>query len=347
MKRDHGGNGTEGLLDFSVSINPLGPPVWVEEVLAGALPLLTRYPSPDAASARRAVAADLNLDPAEVLVGNGATELIGLVVRGLRPGRVWVLAPCYSEYRGVAEAADIPVTEVPSRMVKDRFDPVWDDLRPDPGDMVFIGYPNNPTGQFPNREALENKRRTHPDVWWVFDESFLAFVGPVEALSPALPLRPGLITIGSLTKFYAVPGLRLGYLVAARVVVQRLLGVKDPWSVNGLAEHLAGPLLADRDYAERTRHFTVAERERVGAFLRGLPGLRLFVGEANFLLGELPPGRTVKSWNAYLRSRGMVVRDASTFAGLSDRHFRFGLRTAPANDRLLAALAGFIGGGYE
>jgi threonine-phosphate decarboxylase len=347
MKRDHGGSGTEGLLDFSVNINPLGPPACVAETLAASLPFVTRYPSLDAHPARRAVAAHLGLDTAEVLVGNGATELIGLLVRVLRPGRVWVLEPCYSEYRGAAEACGIPVTEVPCWAVEDRFEPVWDELAPGPGDMVFIGYPNNPTGQFPRQDALQRKQRACPEVWWVFDESFLDFAAAAKVSSPVLPPQPGMIAVHSLTKFYAVPGLRLGYLVAARDVVQKLLAAKEPWTVNGIAERLAGPMLADREYAEQTRRFTRAERARVMTFLRRLPGLRVFAAEANFLLCELPDGCTVSGLNAYLRARGMVVRDASTFAGLSGRHFRFGLRAKIENDRLLAALAAFIGSEHK
>ncbi|MBO8129802.1 MAG: pyridoxal phosphate-dependent class II aminotransferase [Peptococcaceae bacterium] len=345
MKRDHGGIGTRKLLDFSVNINPLGPPACVAEMLGRALPFVTRYPSLDAGPAREAVAAHLGLDPGEVLVGNGATELISLLVRVLRPARVWVIEPCYSEYRGAAEACGIPVKGVPYRVLGSRITPVWGDLTPGPGDMVFAGYPNNPTGQFPDRKELKCRQRACPGVWWVFDESFLDFVDPAEAASLALPPQENVIAVHSLTKFYAVPGLRLGYLVAARGVVDKLLAAKDPWTVNGIAEHLAGPLLADRDYAERTRRFTEAERGRVVTFLQRLPGLRVFAAEANFLLCELPQGYTVKGLNAYLRSRGMVVRNASTFAGLSERHFRFGLRTSTENNRLLAALAEFIGNG--
>lgn len=343
MNTDHGGRYTEGLLDFSVSINPLGPPACVAETLAHALPLLTRYPSLDAEPARFAVAARLGLDPAEVLVGNGATELISLLVRALLPTRVWVVEPCYSEYRAAAESCSIPVMRLPYQVVGERFEPAWDALRPVAGDMVFLGCPNNPTGQSPDPQRLDELFGTD-GVFWILDESFLAFSDPSERSSPAVPPQPGVITVRSLTKFYAIPGLRLGYLIAARDTVAKLARAKDPWSVNSLAEHLAGLLLADRAYADRTRQFISAERVRVAGTLRGKVGVTVYPGEANFLLCLLPEGKTVKALNASLKRQGMVVRDASTFIGLSERHFRMGLRRVPENDRLIAALAGFVRG---
>ncbi|MGC7845637.1 pyridoxal phosphate-dependent aminotransferase [Desulforudis sp. 1088] len=344
MKWDHGGAITGVTIDFSVSLNPLGPPDCVAELLQEALPLITRYPSLDAAPARRSLAAFLGLDPGEVLVGNGATELIGLLVRALRPGRVWVIEPCYSEYRGAAEACGLPVAAAPSRVVDGRFEPLWEALAPEPGDVVFIGYPNNPTGQLPPRDALERLRKTRPGVYWVFDESFLAFVDPAKGSSPVLPPVPGVAAVCSLTKFYAVPGLRLGYLVGTGDLVRRLLAAKDPWSVNGLGEHLVGRLLAETAYAVETRAFVTAERARVTAALERL-GLRVFSGEANFLLCALPDGYEVQALNACLLRHGMAVRNASTFAGLSARHFRMGLRRADENDRLLEVLSGFLQGG--
>ncbi len=343
MKWDHGGAITGVTVDFSVSLNPLGPPDCVAELLREALPLITRYPSPDAGAARRSLALFLSLDPGEVLVGNGATELISLLVRALRPRRVWVIEPCYSEYRGAAEACGIPVAAVPSRVVGGRFEPWWQAFRPEPGDMVFVGYPNNPTGQFPSRDALERLRKTRPGVHWVFDESFLAFADPARGGSPALPPVPGVTAVCSLTKFYAVPGLRLGYLVGTKDLVQRLLAAKDPWSVNGLGEHLVGRLLAEKAYAKKTRDFVAAERVRVTAALERL-GLRVFHGEANFLLCELPGGFSVRALNTRLLQHGMAVRDASTFAGLSLRYFRMGLRRPDENDRLLEVLSGFLRG---
>ncbi|MEW6541595.1 MAG: aminotransferase class I/II-fold pyridoxal phosphate-dependent enzyme [Bacillota bacterium] len=348
MKTDHGGRYTQNLLDFSVSINPLGPPACVTAVLAQALPFLTRYPSLDAEPARRAIADRLSLDPEEVLVGNGATELISLLVRVLRPGRVWVVEPCYSEYRAAAESCGLPVMRLPYQVVGECFEPAWDLLRPAAGDMVFLGYPNNPTGQFPDRHRLENILATN-GVQWVLDESFRAFCDPSGSCSPALPPRApttGVIAVRSMTKFFAVPGLRLGYLVGVRETVAKLMAAKDPWSVNGLAEHLAGLLLADESYAERTRRFVSAERERVSSRLAA-EGVRVYPAEANFLLGVLPEDKTVKTLNACLKQQGMVVRDASTFAGLTERHFRVGLRTPPENDRLIAALAGFVRSRYK
>ncbi|MBU4515610.1 MAG: aminotransferase class I/II-fold pyridoxal phosphate-dependent enzyme [Eubacteriales bacterium] len=342
MNTDHGGHRTEGLLDFSVSINPLGPPACVAEILAQSLPLLTRYPSLDAEPARRAVADWLQQDAAEVLVGNGATELISLLVKVLRPNRVWVVEPCYSEYRATAESCGIPVVRLPYKVLDGRFEPEWETLRPGVGDLVFLGYPNNPTGQFPDIRRL-NQLLDTDGVYTVLDESFLAFCAPSEPSSPAFPLRRGVIAVRSLTKFYAIPGLRLGYLLAERETVAALVRAKDPWSVNGLAEHLTGLLLADRSFADRTRKYVRAERVRVASALH-MTGVLVYPGEANFLLGLLPDGKTVAALNAFLKQRGMIVRDASTFAGLSERHFRIGLRTAAENERLVAAITGFVRG---
>lgn len=353
MRRDHGG-AVDAVIDASVNVNPLGPPESLAATFGRVRELSARYPQIDAADARRAWARRVSARVEQVLVGNGASELISLVVRTLAPRRVVVFDPCYSEYAVAARAAGAPVARVtleladarwhtpPAAALAGRAERGEAGATLGPGDLVVVGRPNNPTGHLTGTEALLEIAATGAHV--LADESFLELASlcsaareaPFDSLVPHVDARISVVT--SLTKTYCVPGLRLGVLVAHTDLIERISEMRDPWSVNGVAAEAAAVLAHDDDYLARSRELLSAEKPRLTAALAALPGVRVTEGVAPWVLAELPHPHDARSFRARMLERGVAVRDASTFEGLSERWVRVAVRTAAENGAIVRAV---------
>jgi threonine-phosphate decarboxylase len=207
------------------------------------------------------------------------------------------------------------------------------------GDCVFLGHPNNPTGRLVPRETLRLLREGPATL--LLDEAFMDFVAGEEdrSLIREAAESERLVVFRSLTKFYAIPGIRLGFLVAHPRTVAELRELQPPWSVNFLAQRIGEAVLDETEYAARTRAWLREEKPRLEKGLRAL-GVRVCPGEVNYLLGELPAeaGLTVRDLQDRLGRRGILVRDASLFPGLTDRHFRMAVRLRDENARFLREL---------
>jgi len=309
----HGGARDPHVLDFSASLNPLGPPAGVREVLARAGELVLRYPSTDAEPLCAAVAKHHDVPESAVLCGNGTAELIYLVAQALRRERVWLVEPCFAEYAAACEAFGVERASDPAHAT-----------------ASFAASPSSPRGALVDPAellALPGLR--------VIDEAFMGFTDERTSLVARAAADPGLIVLRSLTKLYALPGLRVGYLIAHPEWVALLRGAQPPWSVNALAQAAGAAALADRVYLERTRAQVAALRAELAAGLAAL-GLAPEPSQANYLLCPVPSARALC---AGLARHGIAARDCTSFAPLeADRWLRFAVRTRDENARLLAAL---------
>lgn len=335
MRPNHGGDLAAGV-DASVNINPLGPPAALDTVFASARRIAERYPEIDARSARTAWAEKLGVSSDELMIGNGASELISLAVRALAPERVVVFDPTYSEYANAAEVNGVGVHRI--RTLHDEGES-WSlpgDPAIGPGDLVFVCTPNNPTGMVVGLDVIERLAATGARL--VVDESFRALMVAPEPSAASLRHK-GVITLTSLTKSYAVPGLRLGHLIADGETVGALERLRDPWSVNGIAAAAAVALVGCDDYLAEARDLIARERGRVTEALaaRGFTG---GVADVPWVLVEVPKdsGHDAPSFVASVRRHGVALRDASTFSGLGPGSIRIGIRTAQENDRILQAI---------
>jgi threonine-phosphate decarboxylase len=341
MKRDHGG--APGVrIDASVNLNPLGPPGALNAVFARARELAARYPEIDAVSAREAWARRLATDVEQVIVGNGASELISLAIRAIEPRRVLVFDPCYSEYEAAASAGRIEVVHLPLVLR----DSVWSTPADPPGvcagDLVVVCQPNNPTGHLTPVEQLLALAETGAHV--LVDESFLALSAAGDSQTLVSDVSECLTVVQSLTKTFCVPGLRLGVLVGDASLVAKIAEIRDPWSVNGIAAEAALVLAGADEYLARARALLSSERARMAAGFSAIEGVRVTEGEAPFLLLELPEGAAAAELRSRLLARGIAVRDASTFRGLGERWVRIGLRTPAENSEVLRAVAAELAG---
>ncbi|WP_242597119.1 threonine-phosphate decarboxylase CobD [Billgrantia sulfidoxydans] len=336
------------VIDFSANLNPLGPPSWLPERLAASVAELARYPDPDYREAREAIAHAEGLGPEQVRLTNGGAEAIFLAAALLaRRGvsRVAIVQPTFGEYERACRHYGIAVE--PLALTGERF--MLDEARAagamrDAG-ALFLCRPNNPTGTLIERGIIERLLATgqRHGAMLVVDEAFVDFVTPDERLTPLLARFDNLLLLRSMTKLYAIPGLRLGYLLGSAAAVNAAAELQPPWSVNALAAGLVAPLLADRDYLARTRAWLDAERPWLQGELAAL-GLDVVPSHANFLLFrdawlQEARGGSMPALLEHLARGGILVRHTHRFIGLEGAWLRVAVRSRPENRALVEAIA--------
>lgn len=328
----------EDLLDFSANINPLGFPPAIPQVVAQTLKEIVHYPDRRCLELRGDLAAYHGLAPEEILVGNGSTELIYLIARALRPRRALIVAPAFSEYENGLAAAEISVSFQVTDA--DHNFTLHGPLELQGADLVFLANPASPSGALlpPERLLSRVADLESAGVHLVLDEAFIDFVEDASLKGHLAQFRH-LLLLRSFTKFFGIPGMRLGYLLGSPDLIERLAARQEPWSVNTLAQAMGRACLTDADFMVRTRDLVCREREYLLTGLGRIPGLRTFPGEVNYLLLEITrPGWTAARLRQELLPLGIIIRDASNFLGLDGRHCRVAVRGRPENDRLLQAL---------
>ncbi|MGF9714608.1 cobyric acid synthase [Paenibacillus naphthalenovorans] len=326
-------------LDFSSNMNPLGPPETVGFIFSSRWKEVVNYPDPAVRELTRKLAAKHKVDEDCILVGNGAAELIDLAVRVLRPGLTGLARPSFGEYEeAVAKIGgrvyDIPLSEASGYELK------LSDVKEAASlcDLLFLGHPNNPTGRLLPGEIVS--WLAAGGIPAIIDEAFLDFSPREEelTLTRTAAESSSLMVIRSMTKFYSIPGIRLGYIVANPERIRLMKRLQVPWSVNALAQWIGSSVLEEREYAVRTLEWLKEEREVLTGKLRKL-GLRVIDSDANFILFSLRPlGLTVQALQAEMGRRGILVRDASLFAGLDETWCRVAVKLREQNEKLLAGL---------
>jgi histidinol-phosphate aminotransferase len=331
------------VLDFSTCINPFGPSPLVAEAVVR-MPI-DQYPDPNHYVLRSALAALHGLDPGQVVIGNGVSELIALVALAfVRPGDlVAVMGPTYGEYGRAALLHGGQVVSIIARE-EDGFVLNLDRLDVSECRLVFLCNPNNPTGQVYDPESILALARKNPRKLIVVDEAYQGLAPGLESLSTRgrafRRLKPAatrerfenLLVLRSMTKDHALAGLRIGYAVGPEGIIGELAKVQPPWSVNALAQAAAVAALEDRDHLAKSLA-KVAEAKN--ALVRGLQelGFALVSSAANFFLMHVGAGREFRQ---ALLARGILVRDAASF-GLP-AYVRLAPRRPIENERLLAVL---------
>lgn len=300
--RQHGWSWRD-VLDFSASINPLGPAPGVRPAIEAAMDEIVHYPDPYASRLVNALANQWNVEPECILAGNGATELIHFLARTLRAERVTLVVPTFSEFHRAWPDA---------RLVR------MEDSWPDDG-LLVVTNPNNPTGRC---VALRERRGLT-----LVDESFIEFTDLPSAIGS------GRMVLRSLTKFQALPGLRVGALVGPPDVMRRLRVYREPWQVNVLAEAAALAAMTDREHARRTREYVAAERARVTAALGAAPSV------ANYVF--VPLEYSADSLAQHLLDRRILIRVCTGMPGVDGEAVRLAIRTRSENDRLIEAWRDF------
>ena len=328
------------ILDFSASINPLGPPPGLKEHLFDSFDLLGHYPDPLTLGWRTELARIHGLSPDEVVAGNGTTALMYLLARVLRPQNPVMPVPAFAEYgqavsrigvRAGMVACSAEEGHAPSARTVDSLFA----LEPD---LIFLAQPTSPAGSLVEPEILSMilDRAGKRGIYVLLDEAFLDFTS-TPSLAGAVGSHKSLIVLRSMTKFYALPGLRLGYLTASADLTRRILARFEPWSVNSMAQAAGLYCLDQDDYAGQTRELIDRERAFLADGLERTGRGRVIPGRANYLLMQLTgAGPAVNRLSSSLRRQGILIRDCASF-GL-DGHIRVAVKTNSLNRRLISAM---------
>ncbi len=311
------------VLDFSASINPLGPAPGVRPAICQTLDRIEHYPERESVKLRQSLAAAWQLEESQILPGNGATELIFFLTRVLQPKSVALATPVFSEFHRAFPQACL--TDLQSSAA-------WPDA-----ELLVLTRPANPTGWSLDLRAVSERLKANSNLVLV-DESFLEYSG-LPSAATLLSEYPQLIVLRSLTKFYALPGLRLGALLASAKRVYQWRSVREPWQVNVLAEQAALAALADQQHAARSLEFVQGERQWFSEQLKMLKGTEVFESDGNFLYIRLSyPAHTICD---YLLQHKILIRNCVSWPGLPAEAVRVAVRTRLQNERLLETWRAF------
>jgi threonine-phosphate decarboxylase len=356
ITHEHGGNvfaisrslgiPPESFVDFSASINPLGMAPGVRDALGNCVDRLLHYPDKGAAELKESLAAYHGVGVAQLTVANGSTELIHLIPRVIGGKRGLIVAPAFAEYACALEKSgwQIDYFNLDSGNGFALSLPKLAEKLAEGFDMLFICNPGNPTGALvPKGDiagVLELCRRT--GTFLVLDEAFIDFCEE-DSAKDLIGESERAVLLRSMTKFFAIPGLRLGYAIGAPGTIDAIASLQDPWSVNTAAQVAGIASLSDAAYCSRTRSYVAGERDFLSAGLRKLPSLGVFPSRANYLLAEIRNGKSAAGLRSMLMESGILIRDCGNFQGLDGRFFRVAVRLREENERLLELLDGICG----
>ena len=355
--RTHGGNPwelmreqgvpKEQILDFSVDVNPLGFPAAIRSVILDHVDDIRWYPDPNAQELRETIAAYHRVPVEAILAGNGAAELITLLARIRHVKKALLVVPTFGEYEWAIEQVGATRVLVHTAETKGfRLEVAREDWAQslEHGALAFLCNPNNPTGVVtPRADVLALAQRClEGGTRLVIDESFAEFLEqPDDASVIPEAIRLGnVVVLRSLTKFFAIPGLRLGYLVAAPSIVETLRALQPAWPLNTFALAVGAQLFKEREYMVRSRHAIAGYRDELQRSLSTIPGLHLFASTTNFILCNLTsPKLTSSALSECLARQGILIRNCDSFTGLEPGRFiRIAVRTREDNARLVEAL---------
>ncbi len=343
IDRRHGGVALPGVIDFSASVNPLGPPPQALEAYHLGVSRISSYPPSYADTLEARIAEWAGVARERVIAANGSTQLIHLLARVLGSRCPSVVIPTFSEIANALVRAGSTPQAISLRRERSFVLDVADiDAALETGaDAVFVGRPNSPTGGIIDLgTALDIAARcARHGAWCVFDEAFVDFVDDAESLAGSTVDNPHLIVLRSLTKIFAIPGLRLGFAVAAPEIIARLRDAIEPWSVNVAAENVALACLENpAGYLRRTRETIARERAFLVERLSSTPGFRVFPPTANFLMIEIESEESPGAFGAQMLTQGIAVRDLAELPGCHPGLYRIGVRLRAENEKLLSAI---------
>lgn len=350
---EHGGNvyqairnrNSDGIfLDFSANINPLGLPNCIREEILHSLDSIIHYPDAEGHDLKAVLAEFYRVNTNIITLGNGAVELLYILCHIIKPRRALVTAPAFSEYERAARAGGAAIHYY-QLSEKQGFsidvEGLSGEIQCD--DIIFLGNPNNPTGTILSNSDLEFLIKIAYDrkAFVVVDESFIDFLPDDTEYScrHMVDSYPNLFILHSLTKFYAIPGLRLGFSLANGNITRQLHMAKDPWNVNTLAQKAGVVALRDIEYREKTRKVVHDYKNKFFLQLQAIQGCKAYTPAVNFILVNIAGmGMSSAQLREYMFNNDILIRDCGNYPGLSSQYIRVAVKLPELNDRLVATL---------
>ena len=363
----HGGNiykifrekNIDKILDYSSNINPYGLPENLKKEIFEKVFVLERYPDPDYIELREKIAEKNNLNIENIIVGNGATEIIFLFMKILSPKKVLIVSPTFGEYERAIKAStlandsleinyfELKETENFVLNVKNLETELENNY-----DLLILCNPNNPTGQFLKLKKLEEilKICEQKNTKLFVDEAFVEFVEDWEneSIINSKENKENLFVIRAFTKFFAIPGLRLGYGICFNNnLLKKMLEKKEPWSVNNIADLAGKTVLDDENYIQKTKEWIKNQKKYMYENLNKIEGLRAYKTEVNFILLKiednlLGKGLDVKNLRKEMLEKGILIRDASNFIYLDKHYFRLAIKDKLNNEKVIETLTSIL-----
>jgi len=331
-------------VDFSASINPLGPPRSAIDAIQRGLQALSAYPDPDSSQLRLALSSWHSIPPEWILPGNGAAELLTWAGWELsQQGVTYLPTPAFSDYGRALRAFGAEVQDCPLSISNPSIITLPSLLlnAPDSQKGLLLNNPHNPTGTLWTVEEILPYLETFDLV--VVDEAFMDFLAPgeQESLIPLVQDYTNLVIVRSLTKFYSLPGLRLGYAISHPDRLQQWQKLRDPWSVNVLAALAGEAIISDTTFQQQTWDWLKPTRSKLFTGLASLKGLQPLESVANFLLVKTAISST-QLQETLLKQHQILIRDCLSFPELGNSYFRVAVRSETENQRLLEGLASIL-----
>lgn len=326
-------------IDFSANINPIGPPSSLKEKWNDFYNEIMVYPDPLAVTIKDRIAEKEKISVDSILIGNGGAELITLVARYLSGKKILVIEPTFSEYEAACRANQCKIQY--HQLKGPDFSLNIEDLRTSlsKADALFLCNPNNPTGiQYPKStiisilEECENQ-----NCYVILDEAFYDFLVDYDSFIPYINRFSKLIIIRSLTKMFAIPGLRLGYMVAASTIITELSALQPHWSINTIAL-LAGELcIQENEFIKESQIYIREERERLLSFCKQYDFV-VTSSKVNFYLLRDPFLEEQVEFFNFLLQKGIIPRHTFNFPGLDGNWLRFAIKSKEENRMLMEVL---------
>jgi len=348
---EHGGNVVETglqlgidpelLLDFSANINPLGLPERVRSLIVSHLDIIMHYPDVEYRHLHQALACANQCEYDQTIAGNGETELIYALVRTLAPRRAMLLVPGFAEYRRALQQQGCHIIDY-ALNEREGFQvdfALLDAIRTHRPDCLFIATPNNPTGLMPDAGLLDQLASLCEalHIALIVDEAFIDFLPQGSTLAPRLADSRYLYLLRSLTKFFAIPGLRLGYLLSGNTdTIRQLKRTREPWSVNAFSALVGQHLLSDEDYISRSHAYIARQRDYLWQAMTRFSSLAVWKPEANFIFFRCL--RQDVNLKTALLGHHILIRHCENYPGLDSAWYRIAVRTEAENNRFIEAL---------
>ena len=390
----HGGNiykifrekNIREILDYSSNINPYGIPESLKKKINENMEILERYPDPDYVELRSKLASLNKVDISDVILGNGATEVIFLFMKVIKPKKILIVSPTFGEYERAVKATvnydnfncseksdnrnydnknynnnknsdnrnsgdkkvEIEYFELKE---SDDFKLNINNLKKELGakyDLLIMCNPNNPTGKFlklaETEEILKECNKYNTKLF--IDEAFIEFLSDnlKESIINTKENKQNLFVTRAFTKFFAIPGLRLGYgIYFDKSFEKKIAEKKEPWSVNNIAEMAGITVLDDAEYIEKTLKWITEEKKYMYEKLNKISGIKVYETEVNFIAGKIDEklfseGLNVKILREKMLEQGILIRDASNFKFLDERFFRLAIKNRKNNNRVIETL---------